>query len=83
MEKKIGALTTRIGQINDEVDRLKDLLEPLRQKDEQSKIEPGPPLTDSERKTHAILSGMVLEEMTRRTKGGTEADRPKGRGEQA
>ena len=64
VEEKIGALTDRIGQISKEVDRLKDLLEPLQQKDEQSKIEPGPPLTDSERKSHAVLSGMALKEMT-------------------
>ena len=65
VEKKIGALNKRIGQFRDEVEKLKSLLGPLQEKEAQSKIEPGPPLKDSERKTRAVLSEMALEEMTK------------------
>ncbi len=64
VEKKIAALNKRISKFSDEVDRLEDQLSPFEEKVEQSKIEPGPSLTDSERKTRAVLSEMTSEEMT-------------------
>ena len=65
VEKKINALDKRIGQFRDEVEKLKSQSGPLQQKEAQSKIEPGPPLTDPELKTRAVLAGMALEEMTK------------------
>ncbi len=64
VEKKINALDKRIGQFRDEVEKLKSQSGPLKQKDAQSKIEPGPPLTEAELKTRAVLSGMTSEEKT-------------------
>ncbi len=64
VEKKINALDKRIGQFRDEVEKLKSQSGPLQQKEAQSKIEPGPPLTDAELKTRAVLAGMTAEEMT-------------------
>ena len=64
VEKKINALTKRIDRFRDEVEKLKSQSGPLQQKEAQSKIEPGPPLTDAELKTRAVLSGMIPEDMT-------------------
>ena len=64
VEERIGALDNRIRQFRDEAERLTRRMRPLQQKKSKSKIEPGPPLTDSERELRGVLSGMTLAEAT-------------------
>ncbi len=62
VEERIGALDTRIGQFRNEAEHLTSRIRPLQQKEAQSKIEAGPPLTDTERELRALLSGITLAE---------------------
>ena len=62
VEERIAALDGRIREFRDEAARLENRMAPLRQKEAQSKIEPGPPLTESEHALRAVLSEMPLAE---------------------
>ena len=59
----VTALNDRMSELADEAEQLLDQIRPLEMKEAQSKIRPGPPLTDSERELLAVLSAMPLSEV--------------------
>lgn len=60
----ITDLDTRVLLLEEQAGQFLTDMQPLRQKEDESKITPGPPLTDSEREAHDRLSAMRYSEMT-------------------